>query len=144
MDTQDDGHDEKNRPVEQPIQLPDGQSDRNVAKGLLMLHKHMKQEPRLVHDVQASQNAPQMHQTHQTAQQLPQPEKASLQAKIPPSLAILTSHGQEGSPETDKDSPEDQLSRLMAQKMSAYNTVPKLQAPRLRPLKAKHILQLRG
>ena len=143
MDTQDAGHAEKNRPVEQPIQLPDGQSDRNVAKELLMLHKNMKQEPKLELEVQTAKNAPQMPQAHQTAQQVPWPEKASQQAKIPPSLPKLMSHGQEGSPDTAKDSPQDQLSSSMAQKSSAYDTVPKLPAPRLRPLNAKAMLPLR-
>ena len=85
-----------------------------------------------------------MPQAHQTAQQVPWSEKASKQAKIPPSLPKLMGHGLEGSPATAKDSPEDQLSGSMAQKTSAYDTVPKLQAPRLRPQKARHMKQLRG
>ena len=100
--------------------------------------------PRLEHEVQTSQTAPQMPQTHQTAQQLPWPKKEILQAKLPPSLPILISQVQEGSPDTAKGSPQDQLSKLMAQKTSAYNTVPKLKVPRLRPLIAKEMLPLRG
>ena len=107
-----------------------------------MLHKHMKQEPKLEIEVQTAKNAPQIPQAHQTAQQVPWPEKASQQAKIPPSLPKLTSHVQEGGPDTAKDSPQDQLSSSNAQITSAYKQVPELPAPRLRPLNAKAILPL--
>ena len=109
MNTQNTEHGEKNRPVEQPIRLPDSQGDGNVARELLMPHKNMKKEPRPEHEVQTFQNEPQTIQVHKAAQQLPQPKKDSLQVKIPLSLPILINHGQEGSPDTAKDSTEDQL-----------------------------------